>query len=271
MSAADRPRPPGDDSPVLTVVGSGTLLPDGERSSAAHFVRRGGLRILLDCGSGAVHGMGGLGLPWAELTHVVLSHFHVDHVGDLPALLFALRHGTDRTEPLRIVGPGGTRTLIRRLRDAHGDFVEDPGFPVEVREVEPGEALDAGGDARLRFASTVHTGESLACRVEADAGTLGYTGDAGYSDALASFMDGVDVLLSECALADPPEIETHLSPAGVARMATVARPGLVLLTHVYPPLEPDEVAGLVRDAGWGGPVRMAEDGATVVVGASRRP
>lgn len=270
MSGDDRARFPADGSPVLTVVGSGTLLPDGERSSAAHFVRRAGLRILLDCGSGAVHGMGGLGLPWAELTHVVISHFHVDHVGDLPALLFALRHGADRAEPLRIVGPVGTRTLVRRLRDAHGDFVEDPGFPVKIREVESGDVVDAADGVRLRFASTVHTGESLACRVEAAGGTLGYTGDAGYSDELASFMHGVDVLLSECALADPPEIETHLSPAGVARMATVARPGLVVLTHVYPPVEPDEVADLVRDAGWDGPARMAEDGATVVVGASGR-
>src|SRR3989441_853647 len=63
----------------LVTVGTGTVAPSATRTSACHWVSRGRLKILLDCGPGALHRLAQFGLPWPEVTHVVLSHFHPDH------------------------------------------------------------------------------------------------------------------------------------------------------------------------------------------------
>src|SRR6185312_6646259 len=78
-------------------------------TSACHWVSRGNLKILFDCGAGALHRLAQFGLPWHQISHVVLSHFHPDHWGELPMLVYALKYTTvpPRTEPLVILGPTG--------------------------------------------------------------------------------------------------------------------------------------------------------------------
>src|SRR5690606_1627917 len=92
----------------------------------------------MDCGHGVLHRMATLGLPWQEITHVAISHFHTDHIGDLAALICAWRYGTlpPRSRPIEILGPVGTTDLVGRLAAAFGDWVLDPGsYKVNIREV----------------------------------------------------------------------------------------------------------------------------------------
>src|SRR5262245_56975931 len=91
----------------LTILGSGTLIPNGSRNSAGYFVELPDARIMLDCGAGTLHALARYGLPWERTTHLFISHFHVDHIGELASLLFAFRHGTraSRSEPLTLIGP----------------------------------------------------------------------------------------------------------------------------------------------------------------------
>lgn len=256
----------------LTVLGSGTLVPDDDRRSAAHLVEVGDLRMLMDCGAGTVHGMDRFGVRWRALTHLVLSHFHIDHVGDVPALFHAFKHGIRpaRTEPLRVLGPRGTESFLTRVGEAFGDSVSEPGFPVEVVELGPrpdgpGETrwTDRGAGVTVVAHPTPHTDRSLCFRIETGHGTVGYTGDTGDDPAVGRFLAGVDVLVAECSLPDPPEVDTHLTPVTVAALAARARPALLLLTHLYPFLDPVGTPVAVGDAGWDGPVRTAWDGTVV--------
>src|SRR2546428_616999 len=59
----------------LVTVGTGTVAPSATRTSACHWVSRGRLKILLDCGPGALHRLAQVGLPWPEVTRGGLSHF----------------------------------------------------------------------------------------------------------------------------------------------------------------------------------------------------
>ena len=70
-------------------------------------------------------------------------------------------------------------------------------------------------------------------------------------------------MIAECAHPDPPEVETHLTPSGLAKLAEEASPELLVVTHVYPDLDPEAVPGLLAAAGYGGRVRVAEDGLAV--------
>ena len=251
-------------TPVLTVIGSGTLVPSGDRSSACHLLEAGEYSLLLDAGPGAVHGMARHGKPWWRITHVVFTHYHTDHFGDLPHLLFALKWAapSPRNQPLHVLGPPGLLDRVGALRGAFGDFIVDPGFGVAYHEVDRHGTWDgADGDApALRFLPAPHTDSSIAVRVEADGRSLGYTGDTGPDPALGPFFRGVDLLVSECGQPDPATSPSHLSPSSVAAMARSARPGVLVLTHLYPPLDCASAPGLVRDAGYDGTVVCARDG-----------
>jgi ribonuclease BN (tRNA processing enzyme) len=246
----------------LTVVGSGTAAPHPRRVGASFHVRREGVRLLLDCGPGALHHLARFALPWDRLTHVALTHFHTDHIGDLPALLFALRYTlpVPRQEALTIIGPAGTRALLERLAAAFGPYVLEPGFPLVVEEIGGEAPLPLAPGVELRAAPTPHTAASVAYRLETPSGALGYTGDTGASEALGDLFEGVHFLITECSLPDEHAMATHLTPARAAALARRARPARLLLTHLYPPLEGRDVPALVRASGWGGPTEVVEDG-----------
>lgn len=252
----------------VTVLGSGTLLPDPARHSAAHHVSFEGASVLLDCGSGTLHGLARWGIGWTSLTHVAITHYHADHVGDLAPLMFALRYRLKgvRSEPLVLLGPPGFTGFLERLAATMGPYVLDPGFPVDVIEVEPGVPYETTVPGfRVWSCTTPHTDESIAYRVSAAGEVIGYTGDTGPSGEVTGFLSGCGLVVSECAWPDPCEQEGHLSPDRVAIMAASARPGLLVLTHVYPPLTPEEAAAQVR-AGYHGRVVAAADGMSFAPG-----
>ena len=247
----------------LTVIGSGTLVPSADRASPCHLVESGSEMLLLDLGPGAVHGLARHGKPWWKISHIVLTHYHTDHMGDLPHLLFALKWAapSPRRLPLHILGPPGLRVRTEALRAAHGDFIVAPGFTVVYEEIDAREAwTETEASLQLRFVPTPHTEGSVAVRVETGGGSIGYTGDTGPNPALGAFFAGVDILVSECAYADPPSADNHLSPVSVAAMAICAQPATLVLTHLYPPLEAGSVPALVREAGYTGRVVCARDG-----------
>lgn len=252
----------------LTVIGSGTVVPEPDRVCSSYHVDAGsGARILLDCGPGSLHHMARFGVPLSDVTHLVLSHFHTDHVGGIPHLLFSLKHGLaePRRRYLDVVGPAGTADLFRRMAAAFGDYILDPGFHVFIREIAPGESVALDATVTLRAHAAPHTDPALAYRIETPAAALGYTGDTGPDDALADFLRGVDLLVAECSLPDDQAIPIHLSPSSVARLARRAAPRILLLTHVYPQLGWDRVEAAVREAGWEGETVVARDGLHVPV------
>ncbi|MCY4571192.1 MAG: ribonuclease Z [Gemmatimonadetes bacterium] len=254
-------------STTLTVIGSGTLVPSGERSSPCHLIESGDTLLLLDAGPGAVHGLARHGKPWWKVSHLVLTHFHTDHFADLPHLLFALKWASPsaRTRPLHVIGPPGLRARTEALRTAHGEFITEPGFDVVYIEVAR-DGTWTDGSVTLHFTPTRHTDHSVAVRVELAGHAAGYTGDTGPDPALGSFLRGCEVLVSECALADPATATNHLSPASVAELARAANPANLVLTHLYPPLDAAAVPALVRAAGYPGQVICARDGQQFTIG-----
>jgi ribonuclease BN (tRNA processing enzyme) len=251
----------------LTCIGTGTAAPEAEHVCSGYLLESHGLRLLFDCGGGVVHRMARLGIDWRDITHLVLTHFHNDHIGDVPLLFFAWKHGMrpGRSQPLTLIGPKGVRRLIQQMADVFGGHLSEPGFEIVMREMHDGEELRLDATTRLLAASTPHTEESLAYRVETDARSFCYTGDTGPSHDVAIFAQGVDLLLTECSVPDEEAMETHLTPSRVAEMARTALPRRLLLTHVYPHLDRDRLPDLVRASGWPATIDVAWDGATYEV------
>jgi ribonuclease Z len=137
----------------IVFLGTSASAPTAQRAPAALLVRRGGERLLFDCGEGTQRQLmrSTLGLP--DLQEIFLTHFHADHYLGLPGMLktFSLRQ---RELPLTIYGPAGLREFFKSL----GRIVGKLSYPVELEEVRPGEALDRDDYRILVF--PVHHGVS---------------------------------------------------------------------------------------------------------------
>jgi len=125
--------------------GTAGSVPTGRRGMPALLVRRGGERILFDCGEGTQRQLvSSVGL--ADLDALFLTHFHLDHWLGIPGLLktFALR---DRDRPLTINGPPGLNNLMGMLRPIVGKLPYD----VKLVELEAGEPMGRDGYAIAPF------------------------------------------------------------------------------------------------------------------------
>lgn len=245
----------------LTTIGTGTAAPHPTRVSSSHLVACGDVRLLLDCGSGAVHRMAHLGVPWSDITHVALTHFHADHIADLPLLVMGWRWGQlpARTAPVTIYGPVGTGALFERMAAVYGSWLLAPGFPLTVRDLAVDEIVRLPGHVTLQAFAVPHTPESVAYSVSDGARRLVYTGDTGESEALGAWAAECDVLLAECSLPDAMAIREHLTPRQAAALAARARARRLVLTHFYPPVEATDILAEVAEQ-YAGPVVCATDG-----------
>jgi ribonuclease Z len=123
----------------LFFAGTAGSVPTARRGLPAVLLRRGGDRLLFDCGEGTQRQLlRTVGLP--DVQAVFLTHHHADHWLGLPGMLksFDLR---DRDAPLTVYGPPGTGDLMRAMRLVYGRL----GYPFAVVELEAGETVRYDG------------------------------------------------------------------------------------------------------------------------------
>ncbi|HEX3391693.1 MAG TPA: ribonuclease Z [Solirubrobacteraceae bacterium] len=123
----------------LFFAGTGGSVPSPRRGLPAILLRRGGDRLLFDCGEGTQRQlMRSAGL--ADLNCIFITHFHADHWLGIPGMLksFALR---EREQPLTIYGPRGLNKVMEDTRFIYGR----PPYPLRSEELEPGEVVRFDG------------------------------------------------------------------------------------------------------------------------------
>ncbi|MBK5116755.1 MAG: ribonuclease Z [Thermoleophilia bacterium] len=120
-------------------LGTGGSVPSARRNTASVLVRRGGDRLLFDCGEGTQRQMQrSTGL--VQVTDIFITHLHADHYLGLPGLLktWDLQ---DRKEPVVVYGPPGLRDLYASLSRVIGRV----GYEVELDELEAGDRVNFDG------------------------------------------------------------------------------------------------------------------------------
>jgi ribonuclease Z len=133
--------------------GTGGSAPTARRGLPALLIRRGGERLLFDCGEGTQRQLvRSVGL--ADLDAIYLTHFHSDHWLGLPGMLktFDLR-GRDR--PLAVYGPPGLSTLLALVLRMGGRV----SYELEAVELAPGDVLERDG-YRIAPVPVSHRGQA---------------------------------------------------------------------------------------------------------------
>jgi ribonuclease BN (tRNA processing enzyme) len=184
----------------LTVVGSSPAWPNPGGAQSGYLVEHDGRRLLLDCGPGVLGKLREWDGGWPRVDAIVLTHWHLDHWGDLVPWVW----GT-------MVGPGQDSNKIELWVPPKGcerlhEFGEQLGWPsmwecaFDVREYREGEAFTAAGLEVNTVRVPHYTLETYGLRVANGASTLAYSGDSGPSERLAELADGADLFLCEATL-----------------------------------------------------------------------
>jgi ribonuclease Z len=139
----------------LSIFFAGTAgsVPSARRGLPALLVRRGGVRLLFDCGEGTQRQLvRSVGLP--DIDDVFITHLHADHWLGLPGMLksFELR---DREAPLRVFGPPGLAEMMNAMRRVYGRV----SYPLSISELDVAEPVRGDGYEVIAF-PVRHRGES---------------------------------------------------------------------------------------------------------------
>jgi ribonuclease BN (tRNA processing enzyme) len=245
-------------------LGTGGPFAPGGRMQSCILVESAAARVLLDCGMTALVAMARAAVDPAGVDAVVVTHFHGDHTGGLPLLIFdALVRARDgsgraRRQPLRVAGPPGIEERVAQLFDA---FAWSESYTaaraaglIDFHTLTPGGATKIGGLDVAAFPAR-HTPEAIAVRIAVDGRVIAYSGDTGWTDGLVAAADGADLFVCMAYTFDDPS-PTLLSYRTLIERRAELRCKRLVLTHIGAPLQ--ERLGEVAEA-------VAEDGMVIAL------
>ncbi|MDH5396084.1 MAG: MBL fold metallo-hydrolase, partial [Gammaproteobacteria bacterium] len=243
----------GEDGVWLQVLGSGgPELNDGRASSGYLIWLNGKARLLIDMGTGSLLRFEQSGADLSDLDIILMSHFHVDHANDLPALLKA-SYFTSRKKDLVLYGPTGNQLIPSASLFVQALFGKSGAFKYLNSYLDGTDdyrllAHDVNAENKViqkiktalpyKLSSVaVHHGPipSLAWRVEIAGKVLVFSGDMNNKyDTLPLLATKADILIAHHAI---PESATgvarnlHMPPSIIGKIAAKANVKQLVLSH----------------------------------------
>ncbi len=246
---------------TVTILGSGTCVPSLDRSSCAVLVEVKDAKILIDCGPGTIRRLLENGTKIYDISHILLSHFHPDHTGELIPFLFSNKYpdATCRQIPLSIIAGRGLADFYSGLKKVFGHWIDIAPNSLNLVEIDKNNRFKNFNDFTLEMISVEHNAESLAFKIIGGKGTsLVYSGDTDYCDNLIDISVNTNLLICESALPDELKVKGHLTPSEAGEIATKANVKQLVLTHFYPECDNVDIEFQCRKT-YSGPLFLARD------------
>ena len=270
----------------VIVLGTGTPIPDPRRAGPGIAVIHKGEAYLFDVGAGVVQNATIAryryeipSLSPTQICCVFLTHLHNDHTQDFSEL--ATTMWWRRQRKLRAWGPSGLTDLARgvqqmlapdlAIRLSGNQPIQQPeGYRIETTEIEPGIVFEKN-DLTVEAFEVSHgaVAPAFGFRIVTDDKTVVISGDTTYSEAVLEKARGVDVLIHE-VISDSGLLRnsmgfqayhrgSHTLASDLARLATEAKPKILVLYHGLLYGVPESVLVDEVAAGYTGATVLAND------------
>jgi ribonuclease BN (tRNA processing enzyme) len=262
----------------ITLLGTGTPAPSLVRQSSGYLFEVGADVIVMDHGPGAHHRLIESGHRATDVSHAFFSHLHYDHCLDYARLVLQRWDiGAGRIPELAVYGPAPIARMTQLLIGEDGVYGPDIRARVEhqssldvfasrggtpprrrpaprVKEVRPGDVVEGRGwKVTVGHASHVQPQlECLAYRLDAQEGSVCYSGDSGLCDEIVALARGCDVLIhmnhhfsgTEPSASYRRACGNHRDNAVVAKRAGVKT---LVLTHILAEIDQPNVREQILD------------------------
>ena len=234
----------------VTLLGTGTPIPDLDRFGPSTLVEAGNQKLLFDAGRGATIRLRqisvSMGVIMSKIDVLFLTHYHSDHTLGIPDLwLTGWLGGGGRKEPFRLIGPVGAKSLMANLESAYALDIkirlEDEKLPPEgiatvVEEFDKdGVVYDRDGVKVTAF--TVDHGPAIkpavGYRIDYKGHAVVISGDTRYDQNVIKYGIGVDLLIHEVCVVRPEllsnpyikrVVDHHTTPREAGQVFSLAKP-----------------------------------------------
>jgi ribonuclease Z len=261
----------------ITLLGTGSPIPDPNRAGPCTLVQAGAQNIMIDCGRAAIMRLLGAGVLPGMVSTILITHLHSDHITDLNDLVTTRWVMMPVNIPLKVVGPVGTRqvvdamlnmlTLDQGYRHAHHEDLRANGpLTVDVVEVGAGESFSIG-EVTVSTHATDHrpVDPSIGYRIEHDGKVAALAGDTIPCPGLDDLCQNADVYVQTVIRDDQVKQLASLLPNSQRFLdildyhSTVSQAGqtaarnnvkTLMLTHCVPAVQPgqeDDWIGAARE------------------------
>lgn len=271
----------------VTLLGTGGPELSIDRMGAATLVEAGDQTLLFDAGRGVMQRLFESGVRLNDVTKVIFTHLHSDHIEGLPQLWITPWFLLGRETPMRFWGPVGTRAMLDGMRKFLGhDVVHRVSHdaPAEALEIEAteftgqGMIYDAGGVSVEAVPVEHHDGNPAFGFIVRHAGaTLVLSGDCTYSAELTAAGKDADLVVHNVFAPSPDLLAVDAHKARVAcKLASPEEAAAVFVgtgtrcaayTHIIRiDSSLDDIVQRTRAAGYSGMLVMGEDRMAIEVG-----
>jgi len=287
----------------VTLLGTGTPIPDPNRFGPSTLVEAGNKKLLFDAGRGVPIRVRQLGFRESKIDVVFLTHYHSDHTAGIPDIWLTGWLGNSRQEPFRLIGPVGAKSLMANLESAYAldikirledEKLSPGGIATVVEEFEKdGVVYDKDGVKVIAF--TVDHGAAIkpavGYRIEYNGHAVVISGDTRYDQNVIKYGTGVDLLIHEVCIVRPEllsnpyikrVVDHHTTPREAGQVFSLAKPKLAVYSHLVflasekvPRATVDDIVAGTRET-YDGPLQVGVDlmsfeiGDTVIV-SQRKP
>jgi ribonuclease BN (tRNA processing enzyme) len=231
---------------MLTILGAGGWLPAYGRQTASAVLRNGDEAVMIDAGTGVARLIEQPDvLAGVRRLHILLTHFHLDHIAGL-AYLPALGICEDTTlwGPGRLLYDTATETVLSAVSHEPMHPVSLERQDIQVRDL-PAAELELAGMRITTRRQDRHSAPSLGLRFDDD---LTWITDTAFDPDSAAFAQRSRVLAHEAWFTRDTvrNADIHCSAHGAAEIAAQAECERLLLIHL-PPFQ-ESVEALVAEA-----------------------
>ena len=240
---------------TVTLLGTGSPIPEPDRFGPSTLVQAGGQTLLFDAGRGVTTRLYQLKVTMRDVKPVFITHYHSDHINGLPDLWLTGWLGgpwARRTSPMHIIGPVGLLEITSNLTKAYAADIRireaDEHYPPEGVVFDAQEFSKDGvvfEKAGLKVtAFEVDHGEKIkpayGYRVDYHGHAVTISGDTRKNENVIKYGTGVDLLIHEVCAARPELKDAqadavmahHTSPQEAGLVFDRAKPRLAAFTHI---------------------------------------
>ena len=234
----------------LTLLGTGTCQIEFERRASSVLLRLGNTYVLFDCGHGVVQRLLEAGVQHNEVEHIVLSHFHPDHVSDLVPFLQAgaWSRRNPRSTDVHIYGPAGVKRVVSGLMDIFKPTsFQQPSYSVVVHEVLD-EQFSIGAQ-RFEFIDLPPAGNH-GLRFAWHGRRYALTGDSYFHAEEIAFLKDVDLAVIDSG---------HIEDEEIVALAAASQAKHIVCSHLYREIDAAQLQRRAREKGYEGVISVGRD------------